>query len=88
MITCWYEVYVGYPGIIEGLYCFYHVDYRAARTNAYIAGCRIEVLFHGLLSGASFGELNVRSGGRHSGRGCEEGEAVRVLSQEETISIS
>lgn len=88
MIACWYEVYVGYPGIFEGLYGFYYVDYRAARTNAYIAGCRIEVLFHGPLGGASFGELNVGRGGRHSGEGCEEGEAARVLSQEETIFIS
>ena len=43
------------------------------------------MLFHGLLGGVSFGELDVRRGGRHSGRGCVEGEATRVLSQEKII---
>lgn len=37
LIACGYEVYVGYSGIFEGLYCFYYVDYCAAGANAYIA---------------------------------------------------
>ena len=37
LIACWYEVYVGYSGIFEGLYGFYNVDYCAAGANAYVA---------------------------------------------------
>ena len=46
------------------------------------------MLFHGLLGGVSFGKLDVGRRGRHCGRGCEEEEATRVLSQEETILIT